>query len=118
MMTIFYEVASPVTDDLTSHVYAAKIVGSDPNFVLRRVFQPSERTHGRHHVLWTFELPDGVYEIGISIYDRQSGDRVHRIRKWLVVFDEEAYEYDYAEMTAQYVIYTAWCIRMQNGGQA
>ena len=43
-MTIFYEVASPVTDDLTSHVYAAKIVGSDPNFVLRRVFLLSAPT--------------------------------------------------------------------------
>lgn len=109
-----YEVISPSVDYLFSHVYAAKILGADPNYVLRRSFQRPTAWAGEFHTHWEFVLDDGIYEIGIVLYDSDSGDRVYRKRYWLVVYDGIDYAYPYEEMTSLYVRYTAWLIQLHS----
>ena len=113
-----YEVISPNAGFLYSRVYAAKILGADPNYVLQRSFLQPSAWSDEFHSRWEFQMDDGIYEIGIVLYDDETGERVYRKRYWLVIFEGNDYTYAYDEMTNLYVRYTAWCIRMQNGGQA
>lgn len=111
---IEYDVQSPVTEFIFSHAYAARITGPDPNYILHREFQRAECYDDEYGVTWCFDLDDGIYEIAVTLYDRKTGEKIHMARKWVVIFRDIEYEYDFDEMNAQYVLYTVHCIRMQN----
>lgn len=95
--------------------YIAKIQGRDPNFILRRSFQEVKYTRTeKGGYCWT-ELQNGLYEVAINRTDKKTGERVWRERWWIIVIDDEIYEYEFDEMNWQYALYAAFLVRTNCG---
>lgn len=99
---------------LFAESYVALITGPDPNYYLHRVFLPLI-CYGRSY---SCELYDGIYELPIKYFSKETKKFLRRERKWLIVLDEDLYEYNGDEMNYQYVLYTAGMLRLQRGATA
>lgn len=100
--------------DILARSYVALITGPDPNYYLHRVFLPQAR-YGRGY---SCRLDDGIYELSIKYFCKETEKLLRRERKWLVVLDGDLYEYDGADMNYQYVLYTAGMLRFQREAAA
>ena len=92
--------------------YVARITGTDPNYILRRNFESVRvcRTYYGHSA--SIMLANGVYEVCISRFSEESGERIERERWWVVIVDDDIYEYEFDEINWQYALYTAFNVRL------
>lgn len=88
--------------------YIARIVGQDPNYILKRRFEPVEYRHNNHCFA---ELKNGLYEACVSRFDKKTGERLERKRWWIIIIEDDMYEYDFEEMNWQYALFVAFNIR-------
>ena len=101
-------------DVLYSTEYIAAITGADPKYILRRSFIPASFSQDeKNNFIYT--LDTGMYEISFSVHSIETGERVFWMRRWLVVLGDRQYEYEYDEMNAQYVLYTLFSLKLQEG---
>ena len=112
---IEYAIDTVLSDVLYSVEYIAAITGADPNFVLKRDFISSSMGVGYGRDEHVVTLDTGVYEISFAVHSIETGERVFWMRRWLVVLGDRQYEYEYDEMNAQYVLYTLFCLKLQEG---
>ena len=101
-------------DVLYSTEYIAAITGADPKYILRRAFIPASFSQDEENN-FIYTLDTGVYEISFAVHAIENGERVFWTRRWLVVLGDRQYEYEYDEMNAQYVLYTLFCLKLQEG---
>lgn len=101
-------------DVLYSTEYIAAITGADPKYILRREFVPATFAEDEENN-YIYKLDTGVYEVSFKVYAIETGERVYWTRRWLVVLSDRQYEYEYDEMNAQYVLYTLFCLKLQEG---
>ena len=95
--------------------YVAQITGKDPNYILSRDFKRVHyyRTYYGHSV--SVMLQNGLFEVCISRFDAESGERMKRKRWWIVITDDDIYEYEFEELNWQYALFTAFNIRVNYG---
>lgn len=93
--------------------YVARITGPDPNYILHRRFQESYHTRCKGFELFVYILDDGIYEQVTKRFDEETGEYLGKERKWLVVSGGEMRRYGDQEMNYQYVLYSAFNLRMQ-----
>ena len=101
-------------DVLFSTEYIAEITGADPKYILRRKFIPATFAEDEEKN-YIYMLDTGVYEVSFKVLVIETGERVYWTRRWLVVLGGSQYEYEYDEMNAQYVLYTLFCLKLQEG---
>ena len=97
--------------------YVARITGPDPNYRLRRYFLQQERStvYGKCNCEQFYcQLYDGIFEVSLKYYDKETGELLSRKRQWIVVLDGDEYDYDDEEMNYQYVLYTAGMLALQS----
>lgn len=99
----------------TFKTHIARIVGEDPNYILKRDFLFGYISHYRRFDMFTYVLDDGIYELMVKRFDEETGDCVEKDRKWLVVSDGEMTAYDDDQMNYQYVLYTAFNLQLCGG---
>ncbi len=95
--------------------YVARINGTDPNYILHRDFEQLrfQRTWYGHSC--SSELQNGLYEVSISRFDKASGEQVRRDRWWIIVADDDIYDYEFDDMNWQYALYADYLIRLNCG---
>ena len=110
-----YTISIANENSTTWKCYVAKITGTDPNFILGRDFQKMEscRTYQGH--LCSVTLSNGLYDVCVRRYDKESGNITSKDRWWAVVVDGDIYEYDFSELNWQYALYTAYNITVNYG---
>ena len=92
------------------NTYIAKIIGEDPNYILKRNFLSRYFYHYSRFDTFIYVLEDGIYELMVKRFDEETGDCIEKDRKWLVVSDGELRLYDNEDMNYQYVLYTAFSL--------
>lgn len=97
--------------------YVASINGTDPNYILHRDFRRvhTKRTWYGHSCY--IELCNGLYEVAIIRIDEETGERVRRERWWIIVVDDDIYDYEFDEINWQYALYTSFLIKLNFGEQ-
>lgn len=95
--------------------YVARITGSDPQYILRRYFEKVIFRRGFHGYSCSTDLENGLYEVCIKRYDIQSGELTSRLRWWIIVVDDDIYEYEFEEMNWQYALFTVYNIKHNYG---
>ena len=97
--------------ELYDAMYVARIEGKDPNYILKRTFLPIDYSDETYVI----ELETGVYDCAYSVYACETCDCVYSDREWLIVFNGWSYSYRHMEMNTQYILYTLFCIKVQQG---
>lgn len=110
-----HSIDAPLEERSTVALYGAEIVGPDPKWTLKRIFLPYRKTNANDRVSASFEVGDGVFEFGITVRDKASKKLISRKRQWVVVFEDDAYEFDDTECTASYALYALFNLRLQQG---
>ena len=99
----------------TWRTYVAKITGTHPLYILKRRFEDLDIRRSRDGFFCSVSLPSGLYEASIIRYDKDTKERVSRHRWWIVVAEEDVYEYEFEEMNWQYALFTAYNIKVNFG---
>lgn len=94
--------------------YIAAITGADPKYILRRTFIPAAFWQDEENN-YIYMLDTGVYEVSFAVHAIETGERVFWTRRWMVVLDDRQYEYEYDQMSTQDVLYTLFCLKLQEG---
>lgn len=58
------------------------------------------------------ELCNGLYEVAIIRIDEETGECVRREQWWIIVVDDDIYDYEFDEMNWQYALYTSFLIKL------
>ncbi len=98
--------------------YIARVVGPHPNYYLRRLFEIRSRKSNARFDSFGYFLENGIYEFVVKRFDSETNELISKVRKWLVVAEGRMYEYADEEMNYQYVLYTAFNLRLQEGSAA
>ena len=116
-MTVEYTYAIDREKETKWKSYVARITGSDAKYILCREFEHVQffRTFYGHSC--TAYLDTGLYEVCISRYDARTGERLCRQRWWIIIADDDLYEYEYEEMNWQYALFTAYNLKANYGNQ-
>ena len=110
---IYYYIDFTLSELLYVKEYIASITGDDEKYILRRDFLPWKYDSEVEEVIYS--LDTGVYEVSYSVHALDSGERIYRKRIWLVVIDDRIREYEYETMNAEYVLYTLFNLKLQEG---
>ena len=92
--------------------YVARITGADPNYILQRDFKNVRFCRTYYGYSAYLMLPNGLYEVCISRFSDESGERTERERWWIIVVDNDIYEYEFEEINWQYALYTAFNVHL------
>ena len=99
-------------DGLRWRPYVARIEGRDPNYILHRVFEDVDYSRSAKIGIFRVELQSGLYEAAIIRTEKKTGKTVWGDRWWIIVADDDIYEYKFEEMNWQYALYTAFLVRV------
>lgn len=114
-MTFEYDVPIIRTYFYRTESYMAKVIGADPNYVLKRQFLDyHEESAGLHERTRNYIIDPGVYECSLQLYDIDTGERIREWRWWVICSEDEYTEYPYDEMNRAYAQYAAWYIESQS----
>lgn len=85
-------------------IYVARLVGADPVYGIRRVFQPAVVTRAEDYAIYEYLLSDGLYEV--TYRKNRSKDRTIIDSNRLLVFylDGREYVYPYDEVDKEYLL--------------
>lgn len=106
-----YDIFIPHIPGTFARPYAARILGEDPVYRLKRRFLRYTDCDAAPDGQWFFfPLPtDGVYEFCVRRFQRETRRLVSREREWIILFDGSLYEIGLED-----VLYALFNLRAQS----
>ena len=85
-------------------IYMARLVGSDPVYGVRRIFQQAVVTRTEDSVVYEYLLSDGVYEVAHRRIRARDRSVVDTTRLLVFCLDGQQYVYQYKEVDKEYLL--------------
>ena len=112
-----FEILVPLTRSERITVYLADVYGADQTFMINRCFRRPEMDYCADMRIYSYQLKDGVYEVGYNRYCAKDGMRLERLRYLMILLEGKQTLYPYDELGSEGVLYTAFNVWLQVAGE-